>query len=186
MMMDKVSDIICDTPNRHTFFQLKFFVIGKEPTHQAKLHRCVEELKARKQQVESIYMEIAELKDKNELMSIENVSNDIQKRMIDRRIQHNIKTIDDLENKVKNIEEEMTFFVESFYDLSKIEKMKNWEDLEVQTQYWNAKLSEEISYRMLMQLPIDMEIIKTVLALPDAPIKNQIRALLQKNNERIK
>lgn len=188
--MKEVDRIVqLQVPNRHTFFQLNYLVIGKEPTHQAKMHRCVEELKARKSQIQSMLLEIDELKDKNELIYLEMdgtsfssaKERDVKHRMIDRRIYHNNKAIDDLQSKVISLEEEIFFFVQCFNSLAEVEPMKDWDDLTVQQEYWNAKLTEDVSYKILMHLPIDIETIRTALALPvDAPIRKQICGLLQK------
>ena len=56
---------------RHSFFQLKYFVIGKEPTVQSKMWRCLTELKTRKEAIDSINLEIEETKDTIELLNIE-------------------------------------------------------------------------------------------------------------------
>lgn len=173
-------------PNRHTFFQLNFFVVGKEPTHQAKLKRCVEELKSRKNQVDGMLMEIDDLNDQNELIYMEiNRLGDseeakIKCRMIERRIWKNNRTIDELNDRMKNIEEEMLFFVNVFNKLNQEEEMKDWDDLDVQKEYWNAKIAEEVNYRIMMQLPLDIEVIKTALSLPDElNVKKQVFGLLQ-------
>jgi prephenate dehydrogenase len=33
---------------RHSYFQLKYFIVGKEPTPQAKIWQCLREMKARR------------------------------------------------------------------------------------------------------------------------------------------
>ena len=57
--------------DRHSFFQLKYFVVGKEPTMQAKMWRCLTELKTRKEAIDIINLEIEETKDTIELLNIE-------------------------------------------------------------------------------------------------------------------
>ena len=49
--------------NRHSFFQLKYFLLGKEPTHQSRLWQCLREIDARKDSWESILLEIDDVKD---------------------------------------------------------------------------------------------------------------------------
>lgn len=194
-LQDQVAEIVkADVPSRHTFFQLNFFVLGKEPTHQARLKRCVDELRSRKHSMDGLLAEIEDLKDRNQLIYwemghmkfVDDEERDIRCRMAERKIGANNRAIDELGQKIKSNEEEMIFFVEAFNRLSEIEPLKQWDDAEVQTQYWNAKLSEEVNHRLLMQMPIDMEIIKTVLALPaEASVKKQVLAILHRQTEKI-
>ncbi len=51
--------------------------------------------------------------------------------------------------------------------LQEIEELKDFDDLDAQKDYWNHKLGEEINLRILMHQPIDTELAKTVLALPE-------------------
>jgi hypothetical protein len=161
-------------PSRHTCFQLNFFILGKEPTHQAKLRRCVEELKVKINSVENIDLEIEELKEKLGM-----VKNARKEYAVNRQIEK-------LEDSKKNTEEEILFFVEAFKKLNNIEPMKDWDDIEVQKEYWNAKLTEEINYRLLMRLPLDAEIVKTALAMPnETPIKCHILSLLNSQRDKL-
>lgn len=57
--------------NRHSYFQLKYFVVGKEPTLQSKMWRCIRELQARKESLDAMKMEMAETEDNIELAEIE-------------------------------------------------------------------------------------------------------------------
>ncbi len=170
-------------PNRHTFFQLLHFVVGKEPTHQAKMKRCVDELKSRKSSVESILMEMDDTRDRNQLIE-ESLTDAIdksetQKRMARRMIRQNEISLERLVDKLKSVEEEMLFFVEMFNQLNVVEAFKNWDDVDVQNEYWNAKLMEEVNYRLMMRMPIDFEVVRTALALPaSAPIRKKIVALI--------
>jgi len=177
---EKVEQITkADVPNRHTMFQLNFFVLGKEPTHQAKLKRCVDELRSRQSTLESMKMEMDDLRDKNLLLEASKPQEEIAARMVERKVYANNKMIAELASKVRNTEEEMLFFVDAFERLNEVEAMKSWDDVDVQTQYWSAKLTEEVNHRLMMRLPIDVEIIKTALSLPDSLAKRQIQALLQ-------
>ena len=57
--------------NRHSYFQLKYFVIGKEPTLQAQMWQCLRELQARKETLDGITLEIDDTKDQIELLDLE-------------------------------------------------------------------------------------------------------------------
>ena len=88
-------------------------------------------------------------------------------------------------------EDEANFLIGLYEKLLEIEKEKDWDSLEVQAEYWNAKLTREIESRLMLgELP-NIEDFKTVLALPAGmPIrdttlkliesrKNQVRDMLQ-------
>ena len=135
-------------------------------------------------------LEVDDLKDRNELLHHEvnwkGIGAEISQRMNDRKIVANNRAIDDIAKRIKYLEEEMLFFAEAFERLNEIEPLKPWDDVEVQTEYWNAKLSEDVNHRLLMQMPIDVEIVKHVLLLPgESPIKKQMLTLLKKQAERL-
>ena len=48
---------------RHTFYQLKHFVLGKEITTQAKLQKCLREIDARVSSVKSMILGVEEAED---------------------------------------------------------------------------------------------------------------------------
>ena len=65
---------VLETPeirNRHTFFQLRYFVLGKEPTVQSRLRKCLVELRARQESIENLRLSIEEAKDDIELANID-------------------------------------------------------------------------------------------------------------------
>jgi hypothetical protein len=186
--VDKI--INSDVPSRHSFFQLNFFIIGKEPTHQAKLRRCVDELRVRKRSLDAMNLELDELDDKKLLLDFEDryegAEKEIRTRMVARKRATIDQAIEDVLDKIKNCEEEMLFLTEAFNKLSEISPIKSWDDLEVQTEYWNAKLSEEINHKLLMKMPIDIETVKLALAMPpNAPIRNQLISLLKVQGEKL-
>lgn len=176
--MDKILE---NSFNRHTFFQLNFFVLAKEPTHQAKLKRCVDEIKVRKKSIDMMNLEIDDLKDKNELIQqkINSTSNEIEKRILKRKIFVSDKNIEELFNKIKSENEEIQFFIKAYDKLNSIESIKPWDDINVQLEYWNAKYSEELKYRLLCGLPIDMELIKSIMAMPDTEIKKKVISMFK-------
>jgi len=70
-LMDEMSVLLAqDVAQRHSYFQLKYFLIGKEPTNQSKMWQCLRELKSRKESLKSILLEREDLKDKLELLDI--------------------------------------------------------------------------------------------------------------------
>lgn len=59
-----------EVAQRHSYFQLKYFLIGKEPTLQSKMWQCIRELKTRNENLEAMKLEIEDTKDKLELLDI--------------------------------------------------------------------------------------------------------------------
>ena len=199
-----------DIVDRHSFFQLKYFIVGKEPTSQSKMWRCLSELKSRKTDLNGINLEIEETKDVLELLDIEEgrlknwKKNDdefsdkeaeIKKRQIARKRISIQKSLSDLERKLKFTEEEASFFLQAFHSISKKEPLKPYDDLESQKEYWNEKLSQEFNLKILLQHAPDTELVKTILALnDDSEIKKQTvhilnttqKKLIQKNDDEMK
>lgn len=166
-----------------TFFQLQFFVIGKEPTNQAKLHKCIQEINDRKRSMRNVELEIEELLDINtlhnmdidRLKTVTAIEKDIKIRQIERKIKANELQIESLKKNKENWEEEIKF-IQSMYDqISTKEQLKPWNNYDVQLEYWSEKIANEIKSRILMNSPVDIEVIKTAMSLPDqAPIKKQL------------
>lgn len=100
-------------------------------------------------------------------MDYENQKREIKKRKYKRIITNIINTINTLEEQVISLNEEIEFFVSIFNELEKYEKVKSYDDEDAQKEYWAAKLEEELNLRMLLQTPLDLELIKTILSLPD-------------------
>jgi hypothetical protein len=178
---------------RHSYFQMKYFIVNKEPTTQAKMWQCLREIKARYESLEAIDMEIEDSKDNLELidLDINKLNRIFEKKSKDfnveklRRFEIHLKKINRkrfiadknlqiLQKKKKYIEEEAKFFVVLFKGLEQVEPLKNYDDINVQKEYWGEKLLQKINLKMLMQSHVDTELIETVLSLPDdVPIKMQ-------------
>lgn len=188
--------------NRHSYFQLKYFVIGKEPTLQAQMWQCLRELQARKETLDSIILEIEDTKDQQELLEIEKSSkeqlfgviNDLdvakmKEISLRRRERQKInlqKTLKQLENRHKFALQEARFFMQAFESLEKIEPMKDFDDLDAQQEYWNEVITQKINLKMLLQQPLDTELVQTALALHEnAPIKVQITQLLDRQQQQM-
>jgi hypothetical protein len=170
--------------NRHSFFQLQHFLIGKEPTNQSKMWQCLKELQSRKDNLESIEIQIDEHKDDIDLenlkiLEIEEKENSenlseinkkrtiITKKKIKRKISSINRAVVELLNKKKNIEEECDFFIKTFNVINSSEPLKHFDDLESQKAYWGTKLLEKINLKLILNSNIDTELVETILALPD-------------------
>lgn len=189
-----------DVASRHSYFQLKYFVIGKEPTHQARLWQCLRELKTRRESLQAISWEIEDAEDNLELLNIDinEVENSQKNRessiaydsqtpsRSDKRAEINLRklirkrvaqeaNLKQLQERQKFIEEEGRFFLESYKNLLELEPLKHFDDLESQKEYWGRKLADQMQLKMLLQSPLDTELVKTVLALPDdMPVKQDM------------
>jgi hypothetical protein len=207
----EVSDVLKqDIVDRPSFFQFKHFVVGKEATIQGKMWQCLRELRSRKSWVENHLSEIAETKDRIELLNIEREKNalllaelmkterqinlrqlaqketEVKGRQIDRKISSLNEQIYALETKIKDYESEAAFFLSEFRQLEEVEPLRELDDIDAQKEYWTTKLFQEINLKMLLQQPIDLEVIKTVLCLnDDSPLKQQVLRMLASNRQAI-
>lgn len=188
---EKIAEVLNnDIVNRHSYFQLKYFVVNKEPTHQSKLWRCIRELQSRQEGIESIENEIENLKDDLELLELyrDKIGEDkeglILLRKHDRKINSTKKSIDRLSKRLKETKEEAEFFLKSFQELEKIESLLPFDDFKSQHSYWSEKLAQEINLRSLLEEPISYEIIKTILSLNnDSPIKTAVINMLERKKQ---
>jgi hypothetical protein len=197
------------TSYRHTFFQLKHFVLGKELTTQSKMQKCLKEMESRFDSITNMDLSIEDIKDDIKLieLKIQDVENkkskaeigeqykEIEIRKLNRKKTGLLNTLENLIKKKNEAEEEMEFFVSAFKQLEKIEPLKKHDDLESNSQFWNENLSQELQLRLLLQKPLDLELVKCILALnKDAPIRNEMinilneiqNKALQNRNEKIK
>lgn len=176
-----------DLKDRHSLFQLNYFLVGKEPTVQAKLWRCVRELKTRKETLENLAMEIEENQDKLRILELHEISEprpellEIKERRKERRKIAIQKTINRLEERMKGLQEECDYFISAYEALVKKEKIKPYDDIESQKEYWDKKLSQDVNLRLMFGLPLEPELLKTVLALnSDALVKKDLMGHIEK------
>ena len=182
-----------DVTERHSLFQLQCFVLAKEPTIQGKLHQCLREIKSRKQSLDALNLEIEDQIDKLELMDFDIAdaqenSTSIRKPFIIRSLErkrtalrNNLK---ELKDKQRNISEELQFFCSAFDQLNRREKIKPWDDPDVQKEYWSEKLRFEVNARLLVRQLPDVELLKTILCLnDDSPVKKGVVEMLKKAGE---
>ncbi len=183
--MSNIYDLIKSTTRQGpSFFQLHFFVIGKEPTLQSKMHKCLEEIGQRHAAIQNVELEIEELNDVIELHQLDIKRADrrfqaeereIRIRQINRKIKSTVTHIQTLKDKIDAWQDEIKFLSGLFEQIADKVDLKNWNDYDVQLEYWNEKMAQEIRQRLIMNVPVDIELIKTTLSLPDsAPIKQHL------------
>lgn len=203
-LIQKMNEILgrADIPERHTYFQIEKFIIGKEVTAQAQLWQIIRELKARRETVESFAQQLEDAGDNLELLDIQierqqkvleeqkQLGNDFD-QLNTREIEINIRKIvrekDRLNESVKKVQskivfalEESRFLISAFNRIEQIEQLKSLDDKDAQIEYWNEKLLEEFNLRILLRNPLDSELIRTIMALNDeAPVKKHVSSMLQ-------
>lgn len=180
--------------NRHTFYQLKHFVIGKEPTIQAKLQKCLKEIDARKESIKNMKLSMDEAEDDINLINLKIKSinkkkiksslnkeyREIQIRKFERKKTSLLDSIKSIQKKLKETEEETEFFLRTFSELEKIESLKPYDDLKSNMNFWNENFSQELKLRILLQKPMDLELVKCILSLNnEAPIKQELLQLIE-------
>lgn len=204
-LLNKVQKIVnqVNMPDRHTFFQIEKFIIGKEPTAQAQLWAIVRELQARLDTVEQFQKDLKDAEDNLELFdirierlnraireeSIKNESNvdlnikefEINIRKLQREKEILILSARKLNNKLKNVLEEVNYLVGGYEKIVvNYGEIKPLDDEQAQKEMWNEKLLEEFNLRIILQRPLDPEFVKTVLCLhDDAPVKKQVITLVE-------
>lgn len=211
-LIAKAEEILTRTnlPDRHSKFQLEKFVVGKEPTGHAQLWQIVRELEARKETVESFKKDLADAEDNLELfdLKIERLNREIrqwatkdgdcdcdleiQEREINiRKLQREKETLVCAARKVSRkldcVLEEMAFFVQA-YDavVQQLGDMKPLDDEQAQREMWNEKLLEEFNLRILLQRPLDPELVRTIMCLPDeASVKQHMVKALEARQQQM-
>jgi hypothetical protein len=179
--------------NRHSFFQLKYFVIGKEPTIQSKLRRCLLELEARKESLESYKGAIDESLDDIcladlEILKIEQnpstepIDTEIAGLLIKKLKRKRMcleMAVQSMEKKLTECEEESRFILSEYEALLEIETPRSYDEMESNVEYWNAKFLEEMNLRLMLGKPLDIEIVKSILQLPaEVPVKQEMKNIL--------
>lgn len=195
------SVLVNEVVERHSMFQLQCFNLAKQPTIQSKLHQCLKEIKSRKLSLDSLELEISEQNDqleildinlaefqemisKNEMSVYEQKRAAIKIRDFERKNKSIRNNLIELNKKQKDIAEEMQFFCSAFDQLNRKEKLKPWDDPEVQKEYWTEKLRFEVNTRLLLRQLPDIELMKTIMCLhDDSPIKKGVVDMLRKANE---
>jgi len=205
-LIEKVDAILkkSELPDRHTFFQIEKFIVGKEPTAQGQLWQITRELQSRRETIDAFEKDLKDAEDNLELFDlrierlnreIRNIAKaeegdcndlEIQEREINiRKLSRDkddlVKSAKKVNKKLKSILEEMAF-LQTGYDtiVNRIGEIKSFDDEESQKEYWNEKLLEEFNLRVILQRPLDPEFVKTVMALHDgASVKQHVTAALE-------
>lgn len=186
--------------DRHSYFQLKNYIIGKEHTLHGKMWQCIRELKTRYESIESIKLQIEEINDKLDLLDIKKEiyltqikdnSYEVNiAKLKEKEVKIKIKQLArqktriekngiELAEKMKYIQEEMNYFIHAFEQLRKMGDWKEYDDPKAQELYWNEKLEYELNMRLILGQPVDTELGKTIDALDNnAPVKKKLTSII--------
>jgi hypothetical protein len=172
---------------------MKYFLIGKEPTIQARLRLCLNELSSRRDTLEHLVLAIDEQNDEIRLKEIEieqilaelpedelnKECQEIKVRKLTRKKRKAELNLDELHKTLRETEEEARFFLEAFLALEKAEPLKPFDDFETNQQIWDEKYRQELHLRLVMQKPLDMQLMKSILALDkESPIRQELSEML--------
>ncbi len=204
---NEILDLEQNIPERHSYFQLKYFNIGKEYTIQGRLWQCIREIRVRVRNLNALDLEIEETYDKIELLEIklerfkigkQKLEKDaceeihqldqkefnIRTRQIERKIEAINKSLPELTNRKQNQIDELNFFIQEFNTLNTIEPVRPLDDIESQKQYWNEKIGLHVTLSSLLQKPLDIDLVQTAMSLPDdSVIKKEIAKMLENNQK---
>ena len=190
-----------EMPDRHTFFQIEKFIIGKEPTAQGQIWQITRELQARRETIDSYKKDLADAEDNLELFDIKverlnreirlmaqdeemdlNIKeNEINIRKLQRDKESLIKSSRKVNNKLKCILEEMEFLAAGHKQIVElVGEAKPLDDEDAQKEYWNEKLLEEFNLRIILKRPLDPDFVKTIMSLHDeAIVKKHLTATIE-------
>lgn len=187
-LLEKINTLLPPPNYRHTFFQIKHFMIGKEPTVQGRIQACLRELRDRRNTLEAIELELAEQFDNkmllevraNKLSHVATTVGQVKTRQIGRKIKAIEKHMNDLREKIMGIEQESLFIIELYEGLLTQEQVREWDDFQVQSEYWNSKLFNELKVSLLLSGHVSNELVSSIMALPDnSPVKQQLVSIYQ-------
>lgn len=183
------------TCHRHSYYQLKHFILNREITHQSRLRRCLNEIEARKSTLDNLFLSIEEANDDIELIDleikkhekillgmedeIEAKKQEIAIRKAKRRRNKLNTSLQEMNKTLIECEEEIAFFLSAFQQLEKIEPLKDYDDLEANEQMWSEQYAEEVQLRLMLQKPLDLELVRCILSMSkNAPIRSTMINIL--------
>lgn len=181
-------------PQRHTDFQIEHFIIGKETSLYGKIWQCLRELNQRKENLEAIELELLELDDNLALEHIHLRKLELKKESVDvgrslasvqernilkvkkldvliskqkRKIQNIQKNIVKTASRKDDVLAEASKFLDIFNRLINEREFVDINDPKAQLEFWTAKFNHEVSLTAALNHPMNAELVKSVLALPD-------------------
>jgi hypothetical protein len=192
---------------KHSNFQIRNFMIGKEVTETSKVWQCIRELNSRKESLDALNQEVELLVDNIELQNIKiektlikeiklgerpqiNDLNLKKKNIIIRKqkrqlviMQNNLKKLH--ERKI-SILSECKEIIDIFNEIVGKNGFKEFDDESAQIEYWDAKMRGELNLHAMLGFSPSLELVRSTLSLPDTcETKVNMAKALTQNTQRI-
>ena len=172
---------------KHTNFQIEHFMLGKETTTNGKLWQCIRELNSRKENLAAVNLEMEEAQDNLELAKLkleyfknkptfrknvvlEKIANQ-KKEILIRKHERRLKNLQSAMLKIAERKEailaECAKIIDVFNKYNPDNKVIDIDDEKNQLEYWNSRLIEEVNLNAMCGFAPSVELIKSVLAMPD-------------------
>lgn len=196
-LMTRAEEIMAKSfvPDRATYFQMKNFILGKEPTAQGQIWATIRAIEGKREEIDCLQDGIADQEDNIGMAEVHldrirsnQGGNDWEKReqvICLRKSERNLaslrKNLEKLKKKLGFVFDELKYYVAAYDALvGVVGEPRPMDDLEAQHNYWNQKLTEELNLSFLLKRPVSIDFVQTVLALDDSmPIKQQVLQILQ-------
>ena len=189
-------------PSRSSFFQIKHFIVEREPTLASKIWSCERNIKDRNDQLRQIETQLAEHDDQDQLfyLDLKNAEDAcknqdtytdaykrlfIQKRRLNRKRVSLKHQIDSLESKKALLNQEIEYLKSLQKPLvEEFGGFPNYDDEQLQIEYWSEKILQEINLCLVLNKAIGPEIIRNALSLPrDCEAYQSAFRLIQNNQQ---
>lgn len=180
-------------PQRHTDFQIEHFIIGKECSIYGRMWQCLRELQNRKDIVESLDLELLEIQDN---LALENLSlKEMQYKLHDeiddedpviaeiavekqkiliakqkRKINSVQNSLDKTLARKSDVLAESAKFLSLFQEIINDKSFVDINDPNAQLEFWNSKFHAELNLTAMLNHPINSELVKSVLAMPNESV----------------
>ncbi len=185
-------------PQRHTDFQIEHFIIGKEASFYGRVWQCLRELQQRYETLQAIERDLLDMNDNIELEELElqkkkikiknNVlpantdfseikarKNEIMLQKQARKIEYMQKDLEKTNHRKSDVLSECKKFIEVFNNLINEKSFVDINEPQAQLEFWNAKFGSELNLHAMLNHPMNAELVKSVLALPnESTIKGQL------------
>jgi hypothetical protein len=143
------------------------------------------EIENTKDKILLLELDLQEL-EKDTTVELDEKRKKIHGRIIQRDIYNKSKKLNELYDNIKSVEEEAEFLIRLFHNLNSVEEMREWDNIDVQKEYFNAQLSIEFNVKLMTNSNLDTELVKTIFAMPDdSSIKQKAIGFIASKNKNL-